>query len=110
MTTTTRLFSSLFALALLGGCTIQTLPPPAAGGEAYVAEEPAAPPAPPAEVIPPAPSNEHVWVAGHYQWEGHAYRWEKGRYERRPRPAATYVPAHWEQRARGRAWVDGHWS
>ena len=123
----------------LAGCTAQAevhaVAPPPPRAEVVVAAQPAPPvqrevvverPAPPvAEVVvatpppappvvveppaPPAPGPDYFWIAGYHRWNGHAYIWEKGRYERRPRPAANWVPARWEPRANGHVWVEGHW-
>jgi len=49
------------------------------------------------------------WVGGYQRWNGHAYLLEKGHYERRPHANAKYVAGHWEERGRGRVWVDAHW-
>jgi WXXGXW repeat (2 copies) len=106
-----RLTKSLIALtcaaAMLGGCYVESGPPPAT--EAVV-EAPPPEPAPPAEAPPPpAPSPMHVWIRGHYRWGGARYVWIRGHYERRPRASARYVYGHWEGRARGKVWVHGHW-
>jgi hypothetical protein len=83
----------------------QAAPPPA-----EVAEAPPAPPPPPApEPVPPPPSPEHYWVVGYHRWDGHRYVWERGHYERRPRPDARYVNGHWEARGRGHVWVESRW-
>ena len=101
------------AAACLGGCYVETspMPPdaPAAQGEVVVADPPAPPP--PVAEAPPAPPPEPgmVYVQGYHRWDGHAYQWEKGHYERPPRPQARYTPAHWEARGRGKVWVNGHW-
>ena len=110
-----RLFASLVAIAALGGCYVQTGPMPAASAESYdgeyveAEEAPVAPPPPPAEAVPPAPSNDHVWVEGHYRWHGRVYVWDRGHYEHRPHHRASWVPAHWEKRGHRRVWVNGHW-
>jgi hypothetical protein len=88
-------------------------PPPAplppAQTEVVVESEPPPPPPPEQEVVPPPPGPEFVWVAGVHRWDGRRYVWERGRYERRPHPRARWVGAHWERRARGHAWIAGHW-
>jgi hypothetical protein len=114
-----RLIASLISLAALGGCYVQSGPlPPSSAPASYASydgeyedteEAPPAPPPPPVEVIPPAPSPAHVWIEGHFGWRAHAYTWERGRYEQRPRDRANWVPAHWERRGHRRVWVNGHW-
>ncbi len=62
------------------------------------------------EVRPPPPSPDHMWIEGYQRWDGHAYIWMPGRFERRPhRQRTRWVPARWEPRAKGHVWVEGHW-
>ena len=100
------------ALASLAGCYVETEPMPAtasADGEVVVDNPPPAP-APVAEAPPAAPPQPGmIWVAGYHRWDGHAYQWERGHYERPPRPESRYVQGHWEARGRGKVWVNGHW-
>jgi len=56
-----------------------------------------------------APSPNHVWIGGHYRYEGRRYVWEGGRWEMGPRAGAVWVPGHWRHTRRGWYWVDGHW-
>ncbi len=73
---------------------------------AYVEREP-----PPVryERVPPPPSPEHYWVAGHWNWNGNAYAWVPGYYHARPRPGVVWVDGHWARHERGWYWVEGHW-
>ena len=105
-----RLLAALPVLAILSisGCYVESGTPPPAN-PAYVEAPPPAPTPPPPEAVPPAPSPEHVWVAGYNRWNGRAYEWQSGHYERRPHSNAQYVAGHWEKRDRGHVWVDGHW-
>jgi len=66
-------------------------------------------PAEVAEVQPGSPGPEYVWVRGYHRWDGHAYIWVHGRYERRQHVRANWVPAHWENRGRSPVWYAGHW-
>lgn len=106
------------------GCYVESGPPPAQPAQAVVYQPaqpaaapaqvvveapPAPPPAPPAEPVPPPPTPEHTWVAGHHRWDGRAYVWERGHYERRPHANARYVAGHWDRREHGHVWIDGHW-
>jgi hypothetical protein len=50
-----------------------------------------------------------VWVAGAHRWDGHNYVYERGHYDQPPRSNAHYVQGHWEQRGKGKTWVNGHW-
>ena len=55
------------------------------------------------------PSREHVWVSGYHKWDGNAYRWEPGRWDRPPRARAVWVAPRWEHRKGGYVFVDGRW-
>lgn len=104
-----RLIASLFALTALGGCYVTAGPPVAYEGEYVETEEAPPAPAPIVETIPPAPSNEDVWIEGQYRWHAHAYVWERGHYQHRPHGGARWIGGHWEKRGHRRMWVDGHW-
>ena len=67
------------------------------------------PPAPQAEMPPPASSPSYVWEPGRWSWDGLQYSWEPGKYVERPTVSATFVPGHWEQRPAGWVWVQDHW-
>ena len=111
----------LFSLALgsvsgllVGGCYVEAqtgaevaVPPPTAE---VVVE---APPPPPPVVVeappPPPPQPGFIYVQGYHRWDGRVYVWERGHYERPPRPNARFVPAHWEARGRGKVWMNARW-
>jgi hypothetical protein len=61
------------------------------------------------EVAPPAPSAEHIWVRGHWYWNGDQYVWQPGHYEVR-RVGYRWVPAHYENRGGVYYYVQGHWA
>lgn len=101
------------AAVCLSGCYVESgpMPPdaPPAQGEVVV-ENP--PPPPPAVVeAPPAapPQAGMVWIAGYNRWDGRAYQWQRGHYERPPRAQARYTAAHWEARGHGKVWVNARW-
>jgi hypothetical protein len=99
----------MFALTLpLGaaGCYVET--GVAADGTAYDGEPPPPPP-PQAEVMPPSPGPEYVWVGGYHRWDGRRYVWVGGRYNHRPHPAARWEAAHWEAHGRSHVFVEGRW-
>ena len=66
------------------------------------------PPAEQVETQPAAPSNDHVWIKGHWRWNGHDWVWAPGHWEAR-RAGYEYVPGHWEHRTKGYVWIGGHW-
>ena len=105
------LLSSLcVALMYTAGCYVETEPAgaPVAQGEVVVADPPPPPPPQVEPPPPPPPQAGMVWVAGAHRWDGRAYQWERGHYERPPRANAGYVAGHWEARGRGKVWVNGH--
>jgi hypothetical protein len=67
--------------------------------------------APPAEVVEvqtAAPSAEHVWIKGHWHWNGADWQWVRGHWETR-RVGYVWIPAHYEQRGGSYAYVPGYW-
>ena len=67
------------------------------------------PPAPIVEARVAAPGPGYVWIPGYHRWNGGAYVWTPGRWDRPPRVRARWVPSHWAQDRRGWYFVDGRW-
>jgi hypothetical protein len=68
--------------------------------------------APPRAVIErrgPPPDRAYVWIGGYHRWDGSAYSWNAGRWERPPRPHARWEAHHWVHRHDGWILVEGHW-
>lgn len=68
--------------------------------------------APPRVVVEkrgPRPGPDHVWVNGYHRWDGNAYHWEGGRWERPPRAHARWEQHRWVHRKDGYVFVEGHW-
>jgi hypothetical protein len=55
------------------------------------------------------PSRRHVWISGYQRWDGHAYSWNRGRWEQPPRERARWVRHHWVHQRSGWVFVEGHW-
>ena len=55
------------------------------------------------------PSPDHVWISGYHRWDGHAYIWTAGRWERPPRAHARWEAHRWVHRHDGWVLVEGHW-
>jgi hypothetical protein len=104
-------FATLALLSVLAvnGCYVDAGTAPPAADPTVVEVPPPPPPAPAPEAIPPAPGPEYTWVPGAHRWNGHAYEYQRGHYERKPHPSAQYAPGHWEKQQRGHKWVEGHW-
>ena len=68
-------------------------------------------PARPAVIVKPRTCGPgKVWIAGHWQWNRRArkYNWVQGTCVRN-RPGRVWVPGHWKTVPRGHKWVPGHW-
>jgi len=110
------------AVAVVGCKTViirQESPPPV-----VVAAPPVvmygAPPPPPVIVVGepppmiverpgPRPSDLHVWIGGYHEYRGGRYVWVPGRWDRPPRPAAVWVPPHYDRLDRGYRYTPGYW-
>jgi hypothetical protein len=61
------------------------------------------------ETIPTAPSANHVWIAGEWQWRSGNYGWVAGHWVI-PEPHTRWARGYWHQRQNGSYyWVPGHW-
>jgi hypothetical protein len=67
-----------------------------------------APPAERVELIPVAPSPAHVWIKGHWHWNGGAWVWNAGRYELR-RTGFRWIQPQYVTRHGAYYFVAGHW-
>jgi hypothetical protein len=67
-----------------------------------------APPPVRIERIPPQPSVEHFWIAGHWHWQNNRYSWVAGRWEHH-RPGYEWAPAHWVHVGAEWRFAGGHW-
>jgi hypothetical protein len=92
---TTKMLGAALLLIAFGGCA----------REIIVRDRP---PAARVEVIEARPSPAHVWIAGHWNWDGE-WVWIKGHWEVPPRERAEWIPGHWVERPRGWVWEEGHW-
>jgi len=66
------------------------------------------PPPEQVEVITVAPSTNHLWIKGHWHWNGGAWVWNPGHWEVR-RVGLQWYPAHYADRGGGIVYVPGHW-
>ena len=67
------------------------------------------PPAPIVETRVVAPGPGYVWLPGFYSWNGIAYVWAPGRWERPTRARVRWVPGRWVHDRRGWYFVEGRW-
>jgi hypothetical protein len=91
----------------LGACASPP-PPPPPPGVVYVRS---GPPVEVVETAPVQPSPDHVWIRGHYRWDGvaNAYAWVPGHWQVHPAGYTRWVPGHWYARNGAWYWVEGHW-
>jgi len=55
------------------------------------------------------PTREHVWVNGYHTWDGNAYAWQSGRWERPPHAHAVWVAPRYRHRHGGYVYAEGYW-
>src|SRR5258708_2785502 len=68
-----------------------------------------APPRPMVESRGHAPGRDYVWINGFHRWDGRAYAWVPGRWERPPRRHARWVAPRYAHRGGGWVYTEGHW-
>jgi hypothetical protein len=68
-----------------------------------------APPPPIVERRPPPPDRGYVWIDGYHRWEGGAYVWTPGRWDRPPNPGQRWVAHRWVHRGDHWELREGHW-
>ena len=68
-----------------------------------------APPPPRYERHGQPPGSGYVWVDGYHHWNGHAYVWIGGSWERPPHYGEVWVPGHYVNRNGYYVWIPGHW-
>ena len=98
-----KLYGALGALVLTSMFSTACLGP---SGRMYVR---VGPPAPIVEARVAAPGPGFVWIEGYHRWDGRAYVWTPGRWERPPRARAVWVAPHWVNDRHGWYFVEGRW-
>lgn len=61
------------------------------------------------EVVPAAPSRDHVWIAGHWYWQGNNWTWLSGHYVTKPHGKARWAAARWDKQGDRWHYVPGCW-
>lgn len=82
---------------LLSGC----------GGGGYVMAY--GPPAPRYGAVGYAPGPGFVWTEGYWNYTGHDWSWVGGRWQRPPRPHATWVTPEWRHEGGRYRFHRGYW-
>lgn len=102
--------STAGCLGLRRGPVVVWIPPVEVETDPEVTDGPCEPPPPPrVEERPRAPSNGHVWIAGHWGWRGGRYVWVSGHWLAPARHGALWVSGHWHKSGNRYLWVEGHW-
>ncbi|HWP93036.1 MAG TPA: hypothetical protein VNN20_12655 [Thermodesulfobacteriota bacterium] len=73
------------------------------------AKPPYIPPALRVEEAGPTPSTTHVWIPGHWDWNGYDWVWTAGKWELPPSSSSVWVSGHWKWDGVNWVWVPGHW-
>jgi WXXGXW repeat (2 copies) len=88
------------------GCAAQVdATPPSTAPAAVMATS--APPPVQIEVVPVAPSIDHVWIKGYWHWNGAQWAWRPGHYD--IKRGYSWVPAHYDEKGSSWSYVEGHW-
>jgi len=67
-----------------------------------------APPAPQVEVYGTAPYPDAIWIEGYWEWNGGAYTWRTGHWEK-ARHGYRWVPHAWHREGNAWRFHGGHW-
>jgi hypothetical protein len=102
----TNLRKLVLGAVMAGGALLTAACPPPPHGVVFVRTGP--PPAV-AEVRVAAPGPEFVWIPGYHRWDGAAYAWVGGRWERPPHAHAAWVGGRWKHHHNGWYWEEGRW-
>ncbi len=100
------------SVSVLVSCLAVSLPllvPGCAAEEDHAVYVERDPPPERVEVVTVAPGEGHVWVRGHWQWNGAEYVWIPGHWQRRPHPTAAWREGHWKHVRHGWVWIEGGW-
>ena len=55
------------------------------------------------------PGRGYVWVPGFYSWDGRAYAWRAGEWQRPPHARAHWVAPRWRRHGHEWVFVEGRW-
>ena len=104
-----RFLKAVTTTAMLAA-TLAVMPACAATGPRGAVYVRIGPPAPIVERRVVAPGPGYVWIPGYHVWNGRAYVWRGGRWDRPPRAGARWVAPRWvHNRRNGWYLVEGHW-
>jgi hypothetical protein len=55
------------------------------------------------------PSQQHVFISGHWRWQDGSYVWDAGHWEMPPTTNSAWVAPRWEKKDNGYVLVEGYW-
>ena len=84
---------------------VSVAPPPFESAPVVVATPP---PVPRVEVLPSAPSSNHVWISGFWRWSNGRHVWNPGHWEP-ARPGYFWAPGHWVKHGPNWTFSGGFW-
>jgi hypothetical protein len=61
------------------------------------------------EKVSVRPSDDAVWIGGHWSGRGNSYVWTPGRWQRPEAGAKEWESGKWVREQRGWYYVEGHW-
>lgn len=101
-----RIVSVVAFVATIGGCILP-------GGRGaplvsvmFITREP---PVERVEVVSARPSEESVWIGGHWTGRGNSYAWTAGRWQRPESGKKEWENGKWEHEQRGWYYTEGYW-
>ena len=107
ISTKVRMVAVLSLAATLGGCMF---PGTRSGAPLvsvmFITREP---PADRVEVISVRPSEESVWIGGHWSARGNNYAWTPGHWQRPDAGMKDWENGKWVHEQRGWYYTEGHW-
>jgi hypothetical protein len=107
-TTGARTIAALTLVVTMGGCMMRGSGESGAGlvSVTYIAREP---PPDRVELASVRPSEEHVWIAGHWAARANNYAWTKGRWVLPVSGKTEWQSGKWEHEEHGWHYTEGHW-
>ncbi len=107
LSTKVRIAAVLSLVAAMGGCVFTGNR--SSGGLVSVMFITREPPAERAEVVSVRPSEESVWIGGHWSGRGNSYVWVAGRWQRPDAGTKEWENGKWVHEPRGWYYSEGHW-
>jgi len=68
--------------------------------------------APPPIIVerrPPLPGQGYIWIEGYWNWNGHKYDWQRGRWAVPPHARSVWVAPRYEKHEKGYRYMPGQW-